>query len=78
MSIELIKENHKGKKYKTPICKILHRYKGTVAGENKINKYETIYLISGTADISIQEETKRFHAPARFIIPKTPIIKFLL
>ena len=69
MTLELKKENDKGKTYVTDKCKILYRNKGTIAGENDTAPEELIYLITGTAKITIKEKVFEVEAPAEIFIP---------
>jgi len=70
MTIELIKENEKGTTFQAEGFKILYRHKGKFAGDNDINKYEILYLISGSAKVTILDEIKTIEAPSKFIIPE--------
>jgi len=67
--MKLIKENEKGKNYQADNLKILYRYKGTIAGDNSENVEELIYLITGTAEITLKDSTKTVEAPAKIEFP---------
>ena len=71
--MELIKENEKGKKYQADGFKIYYRNKGTISGDNAENPKELIYLISGSAEITIKEKSWKIESPAEVEFPaKTP------
>jgi len=67
--MQLIKENEKGKTYQTDSFKILYRYKNMIAGNNNINPEETIYFITGSAEITLKNKTRTIHAPAQIHFP---------
>lgn len=69
MRIELIKSNEKGKTYQADGFKILYRYKDSVAGDNAKNVKELIYLITGKAQFTIDDNTEFVEAPAIIEIP---------
>ena len=66
----LIKENEKWKTYQTDSFKILYRNMWSVSGDNNINEFERIYLITWEAEITIDEVKHIFVAPAEIIIPE--------
>ena len=68
--MELIKENEKGKTYQANGFEILYRYKDTIAGDNSINVKEVIYLISGSAEVTLEDSTKTVEAPAKIEFPE--------
>ena len=67
--MKLIKDNEKGKTYQTDNFKILYRNKGTVTGDNSENVEELIYLISGSAEITLRDSTSIVEAPAKIKFP---------
>jgi mannose-6-phosphate isomerase class I len=69
MKIALIKDNESGKVYQTDNFKIYYRNKDTISGDNSKNKAEIIYLITGSAEITIEDKTWTADAPARIEIP---------
>ncbi len=69
MNIKLIKENEKGKVYQIDDLKIYYRNKNTVSGDNSKNIKETIYLIAGSAEITVKDTTWITEAPAKIEIP---------
>lgn len=69
MTIELLKENEKGKTYQAPEMKILYRNAGTIAGDNKINPKELIYFITGSAMVTLEDKTWKIEAPAQVEFP---------
>jgi mannose-6-phosphate isomerase-like protein (cupin superfamily) len=69
MKIALFKENQKGKTYQTENFKILYRNKGTISGDNSENVEESLYLITGKAEITLKEKTWIVEAPAELYFP---------
>jgi len=67
--MKLIKENEKGKTYQANGFKILYRYKGRIAGDNSENVKETIYFITGSAEITLRDKTWTVEAPAKVEFP---------
>lgn len=67
--MEIIKENDKGKTYQADGFKILYRYKDTIAGDNSENVEELIYLIEGSAEITLGDLTRVVKAPAKIEFP---------
>ena len=70
MPMKLIKENEKGKTYQTEKCKILYRNKGSISGDNTENPKELIYLVSGSASVTLGDETWDVRAPGTIEFPK--------
>jgi len=69
MNIKLIKENEKGKTFQADGFKILYRYKNMVAGDNSENVEELIYLISGSAEITLDDKKWIANSPAKLEFP---------
>ena len=69
MKIKLIKDNEKGKTYQTDNFKILYRYKGVIIGDNSKNVEELIYLITGSAEVTLKDSTVIVQAPAKIEFP---------
>ncbi|NQT49555.1 hypothetical protein HQ571_02560 [Candidatus Kuenenbacteria bacterium] len=69
MTIELFKENQKGKCYTTDDFKIYYRNKDTVSGDNSENVEEVIYLITGKAEVTLKDSTRTVESPAEINIP---------
>ena len=67
--MKLIKENEKGKTYQTENFKIVYRNKGTISGDNSENAEELIYLVSGSAEITLKDKTWTVEAPAKIEFP---------
>ncbi len=67
--MNLIKENEKGKTYQADNFKILYRNKGTISGDNSENAEELIYLVSGSAEITLKDKTWTAEAPAKIEFP---------
>lgn len=67
--MKLIKDNKKGKTYQCDGFKLLYRYQGSLSGDNDVNPYERIYLVEGTAMITILDKIETYEAPAQVIIP---------
>ena len=67
--MKLIKENEKGKTYQAEGFKILYRYKDAIAGDNVENVEELIYLVSGSAEITLKDKTWSVEAPAKIEFP---------
>lgn len=69
MKIKLIKENEKGKVYQADGFKIFYRNKDTVSGDNSENKEELIYLITGSAKVTLKDSTRIANAPEKIEFP---------
>ncbi|UZR97508.1 hypothetical protein [Chondrinema litorale] len=69
MDITLLKENEYGKTYQADGFKILYRNKGTTIGDNDINAEELIYIITGSAEITLRDKTWKVDAPAKIEFP---------
>ena len=67
--MKLIKENSKGKTYQAKGFKILYRNKDAISGDNSINVRETLYLIKGSAEVTLRNTVKIIKAPAKFKFP---------
>ena len=65
MEIKLIKEKKEGKSYQADDFKIYYRYKNTITGDNFENVEELIYLITGTAEVTLKDSTWIVEAPAK-------------
>ena len=70
MELKLLKENEKGKTYQAKNCKILYRNQGSIAGDNSVNPYELIYLITGKAEITLEYKTQIIEAPIKIEFPE--------
>lgn len=68
--MKLIKKNLKGQTYQLNDYKICYRNKDSISWDNDIAPQETIYLLSGSAEITIKEKTKTHTSPSTIIIPK--------
>jgi len=76
--MQLIKENENGKTYQVKdMCKILYRNKWSISGDNKTNPKETIYLVSGKAEITLKEKIRRVEAPEIIKFPEKTYHKIL-
>jgi mannose-6-phosphate isomerase-like protein (cupin superfamily) len=69
MKIKLIKEKKEGKNYQADGFIIYYRYKGTIAGDNSENVEEVIYLITGSAEITLRKKTWKVEAPVKIEFP---------
>ncbi|MCK5062052.1 hypothetical protein KAR28_05920 [Candidatus Parcubacteria bacterium] len=69
MEIKLIKEKKEGKNYQADDFKIYYRHKDTVAGDNSENVEELIYLITGKAEVTLENSTWTIEAPAKIKFP---------
>ncbi len=69
MNIKLIKENNIGKTCQTDKFKILYRKKGSISGDNSINPKELIYFITGSAKITLKNESWNITSPDIVKIP---------
>ena len=69
MEIKLIKETEEGKKYQADNFKIYYKYKDMVTGDNSENVEELIYLITGSAEITLENSTWKVQAPAKIKFP---------
>jgi mannose-6-phosphate isomerase-like protein (cupin superfamily) len=69
MKLELIKEDERGKTYQANGFKITYRKKGSIGGDNSENPKETLYFITGSAEITLRDETWTVEAPAKVEFP---------
>jgi mannose-6-phosphate isomerase-like protein (cupin superfamily) len=67
--MKLIKENEKGKTYQADNFKIVYRNEDTISGDNSENVEELIYLVSGSAEVTLQDKTWTVEAPAKIEFP---------
>jgi mannose-6-phosphate isomerase-like protein (cupin superfamily) len=67
--MKLIKENEKGKVYQTENFKIVYRKKDTISGDNEENVEELIYLVHGSAEVTLKDKTWTAKAPAKIEFP---------
>jgi len=67
--MKLIKENEKGKTYQADGFKIVYRHKDTISGDNSENVEELIYLVSGSAEVTLKDKTWTAEAPAKIEFP---------
>ena len=70
MQLKLIKEKREGKNYQGDGFKVYYRYKDMIAGDNTENVNETIYLISGKAEFTLEDQTWKEEAPAKIEFPE--------
>lgn len=68
--MELIKDDQRGKVFQSDKLKIFYRNKGSVSGDNANNDEELIYLISGRAEITLEDESWNVDAPAEITFPE--------
>jgi hypothetical protein len=69
MKVKLIKDNEKGKVYQIDNFKIYYRNKDTISGDNSENKEEVIYLITGSAEITLRNSIWTAEAPIKIEFP---------
>ncbi len=69
MEIKLIKEKKEDKNYQAEDFKIYYRHKGMIAGDNSLNAEELIYLISGSTEVALEDDTWVVEAPAKIEFP---------
>jgi len=67
--VKLIKDNEKGKTYQTDNFKIFYRYKDTISGDNAENGEELIYLVEGSAEVTLKDTTSTVKAPTKIEFP---------
>ena len=70
MTLSLIKDNQKGKTYQADGFQFLYRKAGSMLWDNAINVTETLYFITGAAEISIEEQKFMVEAPVKVVIPE--------
>lgn len=68
--MKLIKENQKWKTYQLNDYKICYRNKNSISGDNEIAPKEIIHLLSGSAEITIEEKAETYTSPSTIIIPE--------
>ena len=67
--MKLIRREEKGETYQADGCKIYYRYKNSISGDNAENKKELIYLITGSAEVTLNDATSLVEAPAKIEFP---------
>ena len=67
--LKLIKEKDAGKNYQADGFKVFYRYKNSIAGDNDENIKEIIYLITGSAEVTLEDEVEIIEAPAKIVFP---------
>lgn len=67
--MQLIKDNEKGKVYQADSFKIFYRLKGSISGDNSQNTEECIYLLSGSAEVTLENTTWQVQAPVKLVFP---------
>ncbi len=67
--MKIIKEDDRGKTYQADGFKILYRNKDTISGDNSENAEEIIYLVSGSAEVTLGEKTWVAHFPSEIFFP---------
>jgi len=67
--MKLVKDNEKGKTYQADDFKIIYRYKDTISGDNSENVAEVIYLISGSAEVTLKGTKSIVQAPTKIEFP---------
>ena len=69
IELKLIKENERGKNYQADNFKICYRYKDTIAGDNSENPEEVIFLINGSAEITLKDSSWIVESPTKIEFP---------
>jgi mannose-6-phosphate isomerase-like protein (cupin superfamily) len=69
--LPLLKETEKGKDYQGEGFRVLYRHAGATSGDNDINQQELLYLVSGEAEITVNDVTTPVQAPSVVAIPAT-------
>jgi len=67
--MKIIKDNNKGRTYQADNLKIVYRHKDTISGDNSENVEELIYLITGSAEVTLKGVTEVIEAPAKIEFP---------
>ena len=67
--MKLIKQDDRGKVYQAEGFKVFYRNKGTTSGNNTENVEELICLISGSAEITLEDSTRTIEAPDEIMFP---------
>ena len=69
--MKLIKQDKRGRVYQTNDgFEIIYRFANTISGNNNINQKELIYLISGSARVTLENKTWKIVAPAKLEFPE--------
>ena len=69
MDMKLIKDNEKGRTYQAEGFKVFYRYKNKITWDNSENTDELIYLITGSAEITLRDKTWIIESPAKLEFP---------
>lgn len=69
MKLKFIKEKNGFRSYQAASFKVYYGKKDSIAGDNKINSKEKIYLLSGKMHVTIDKVTKLYTAPVELNIP---------
>jgi len=67
--MKLIKEDSKGKTYGDDFLKVFYRNKGSISGDNAENIEEIIYLVEGSAKVTLKDSVEILEAPAKIEFP---------
>lgn len=68
--IEILKSDERGVIYKCGSINYIVRKSGTVSGDHTHGEEETLYLVEGKCELTIDEETQSMEAPSKVFIPK--------
>lgn len=75
--MELIRRDKKGEVYQADGCKIFYRNKKSISGDNDENDAEVIYLITGSAEVTLRDKTWSVDAPEKIEFPANTYHKIL-
>lgn len=67
--LPIIKAEERGTIYSCDKLKFIHRKKNTISADHTHTVVEILYLIFGTIEITVGEETTTLSTPTKIIIP---------
>lgn len=67
-NLSIIKEDERGVIYDCDKLNFIKRHKGTVSANHTHKDAETLYLVDGTVELTIDKETKTLSAPLKIQI----------
>ena len=67
--MKLIKEDERGKTFDAGDFKVLYKLKSTISGDNSKNVEEELYLVKGSAKLTLENKTWTEEAPAKIYFP---------
>lgn len=67
-SIKILKKDERGIIYRCDPINYIVRKKGTISADHNHEEEETIYLVEGRAEFTVDKETQDIESPTKFSI----------